>query len=154
VVYSQALYRKTQHPQRRRLTRPLNGIRHSSSALSNLSVLSIGISSSRISTGSRSSGTWMSSPLRSLRVPRVARTTRMCGVPPKCVHFFPSSLFASTTQREVTYPWLGPFVNSPDYFCPPPTPQASVLTQDRTAVTAGAVSSPTCRTRICPACPC
>lgn len=87
MVCAQALYPKTQHPQRHRLTRPLNGIRHSSSAPSSLSVLSIGISSSRISTGSRSSGTLTRLPLRSLRAPRGAKTTRMCGVPPRCVHF-------------------------------------------------------------------
>ena len=87
MVCAQALYRKTQHPQRHRLTRPLNGIRHSSSVPSSLSVLSIGISSSRISTGSRSSGTLTRLPLRSLRAPRGAKTTRMCGVPLRCVHF-------------------------------------------------------------------
>ena len=104
MVYPQALYRKTQHPLRRRLTRPLNGIRHSSSAPSCLSVLSIGISCSRISTGSRSSGTLTSLPLQSSRAPRVAKTTRMCGVPPRCVHSYFLSFRNRRRQRSLT--WL------------------------------------------------
>ena len=82
-------------PQRRRLTRPLNDIRHSSSAPSSLSVFSIGISSSRISTDSRSSGTLVGLPLRLLRASRGVRQGCM-----ECHRGVPISRFLSIHVDE------------------------------------------------------
>jgi hypothetical protein len=136
------IFAHKQHLKRRRLTLRLNGIRHSSSAPSSPLVSSIGISSSRILTGLRSSGTLTRLPLRLLRASRGARTTRMCGVPLRCVHF-PLPPFPPTRQAG-TYTVAG-------YFRAPPTPQARVPTQDRTALTAGPLPSSSRRTWVHPA---